>query len=429
MSNQKHLTLEERTYIEQALTQNVTFKEMGKYLSKDPTTISKEVKKHRIKKDGISVHVNYNHCSKKSDCHRKKLCETTCSKECRHCTLCNSVCSDFVDDFCQRLKFAPYTCNGCTEKYGCKLTKYYYKALPSFNKYKTVLSEARLGINMSELELCNLDKIISPLIKQGQSISHIHKTHDIPCTRATLYNYLDKNCFSVGPLDLPRKVRLKKRKKTKSAPKLTLARNGRTYEEFKKFVEDNPDLPIVEMDTVEGIKGGFVLLTMMFRSSKLMLAFLLKSKTANSVLNVFNYLENILGNDLFEKTFPIILTDNGSEFSNPLSLEFNDEGIGRTRIFFCDPTASYQKGMLEKNHEFIRYVIPKGTSMDNYSQSDISRMTNHINSLARESLNWACPYDLAKLLLGKETLKKLNLVRIPNNEIKLTTKLITQKKN
>ncbi len=181
------------------------------------------------------------------------------------------------------------------------------------------------------------------------------------------------------------------------------------------------------MDTVEGKKGGKVLLTLLFRSSRLMLAFLLPSKTQIEVEKVFNYIENILGNELFEKIFPIILTDNGTEFSAPLNLEFNSEGIGRTRIFYCNPTASYQKGMIEKNHEFIRYIIPKGISMDNFTQADITKMINHINSLARESLNWSTPYDLAKLLLGKEVLKKLNLVKIPSNEIKLTPKLL--KKN
>ena len=281
---------------------------------------------------------------------------------------------------------------------------------------------------MSELELCTLDKIISPLIKQGQSISHIHKMNDLSCSKATLYNYLDKNCFSVGPLDLPRKVKLKKRKSSKKKEiKETKARAGRTYEDFRLYLEQHPELSIVEMDTVEGKKGGKVLLTLLFRSSRLMLAFLLPSKTQIEVEKVFNYIENILGNELFEKIFPIILTDNGTEFSAPLNLEFNSEGIGRTRIFYCTPTASYQKGMIEKNHEFIRYIIPKGISMDNFTQADITKMVNHINSLARESLNWSTPYDLAKLLLGKEVLKKLNLVKIPSNEIKLTPKLL--KKN
>lgn len=181
------------------------------------------------------------------------------------------------------------------------------------------------------------------------------------------------------------------------------------------------------MDTVEGKKGGKVLLTMLFRNSKLMLAFLLEDKTRNSVLKVFNWIEGILGNDLFERTFPVILTDNGTEFSNPLSLEFNHDGIGRTRIFFCNPGASYQKGAIEKNHEFIRYVIPKGSSMDNLTQQDVDLMINHINSLTRPSLNNSTPYDLAQILLDKNVLKKLNLKKVPAKEIQLTQKLL--KKN
>lgn len=158
-----------------------------------------------------------------------------------------------------------------------------------------------------------------------------------------------------------------------------------------------------------------------------MLAFIMDDKTSNSVLKVFNWLEGILGNELFEKTFPVILTDNGSEFSNPLSLEFNNEGIGRTRIFFCDPSASYQKGAIEKNHELIRYVLPKGTSFDELTQKDITKMINHINSYSRTSLNHFTPFDLALLLLDKRVIKKLDLTKVPSNEIQLKPKLLKKK--
>lgn len=427
MSENLHLTLDERNFIEQELAKNTTFSDIAKYLGKDITTISKEVKKHRIRKEGQAIHIGFNHCARRYNCRRKNICNFNCLKNCKNCIHCNKVCPDFEDGICLRLKRAPYTCNGCKDKYGCKLTKYYYRALPSFNKYKSVLSESRQGINMTELELANLDRLISPLVKKGQSISHIYQTHDIPCSRSTLYRYLAKNCFSVGPIDLPRKVRMKKRKDKRPEAKDTKARTNRTYEDFQKYIEKHPELPIVEMDTVEGIKGGRVLLTFLFRNSRLMLAFLLYEKTQKEVLRVFNMLEYELGNELFEKTFPIILTDNGTEFGNPLSLEFNPEGIGRTRIFYCDPRASYQKGMIEKNHEFIRYVLPKGTPFERLLQTDINLMINHINSLGRESLNWSSPYDVAKLLMGKETLKKLNLVKIPTDEIQLNKKLL--KKN
>lgn len=427
MSENLHLTLDERNYIEQELMKNTNFQDIAKYLGKDPTTISKEIRKHRIKKEGQSIHVGFNHCARRYNCHRRNICSTICQKECKQCKDCNSVCPDFEDGICFRLKHAPYVCNGCSNRFNCRSTKYYYRALPSFNKYKNILSDSRQGINMTELELSNLDKLISPLIKQGQSISHIYQTHDIPCSRSTLYRYVSKNCFSVGPIDLPRKVRMKKRKERRLEPKDTNARTNRTYEDFQKYIEKHPELPIVEMDTVEGIKGGKVLLTFLFRNSRLMLAFLLYEKTQKEVFRIFNMLEYELGNELFEKTFPIILTDNGSEFGNPLSLEFNEEGIGRTRIFYCDPRASYQKGMLEKNHEFIRYVLPKGTSFDGLLQTDINLMINHINSLGRNSLNWFSPIDVAKFTLDKEVLKKLNLKKISPDQIQLNTKLL--KKN
>lgn len=427
MSENMHLTLDEREYIEHELMNNTSFADIAKYLGKDKTTISKEIKKHRIRKEGQSIHIGFNKCARRYNCHRKNICSTRCKKECKQCKDCNSVCPDFEDGICFRLKHSPYVCNGCSNRFNCRSTKYYYRALPSFNKYKNILSESRQGINMTELELSNLDKLISPLIKKGQSISHIYQTHDNPCSRSTLYRYLSKNCFSVGPIDLPRKVRMKKRREKRIEPKYTKAMTNRTYEDFQKYIELHTELPIVEMDTVEGVKGGRVLLTFLFRNSRLMLAFILYEKTQKEVLRVFNMLEYELGNELFEKTFPIILTDNGAEFGNLLSLEFNEEGIGRTRIFYCNPRASYQKVMLEKNHEFIRYVLPKGTPFERLLQTDINLMINHINSLGRASLNWFSPIDVAKFTLDKEVIKKLNLVKISPDKIHLNTKLL--KKN
>lgn len=428
-TNQKHLTLEDRNYIEQALNQGMTFKEIGKFLSKDPTTISKEIKKHRIRKEPSSYIGCVNVCKNKYTCKKKNVCGRNCNTICsRNCSKCNRYCQDFQEEICNSLIRAPFVCNSCPTKAPCRLVKYYYRALSAHNQYENTLSVSRQGIHLSDEELCDLDNIVSPLLKNGQTIAHIYKTQNLKCSKSTLYNYIDQNKLSARNIDLPRRVRYPKRRKTKrTPPKDTSIRKGRTYEDFQKYLLENPDTQVIEMDTVEGKKGSKVLLTMLFRNTKLMLAFILEDKTANSVLKVFNWIEAILGNTLFEKTFPVILTDNGSEFSNPLSLEFNEEGIGRTRIFFCNPGASYQKGAIEKNHEFIRYVIPKGTSMDNYTQSDITKMINHINSLTRPSLNNATPYDLAQILLDKEVLKKLNLKKVPANEIQLKKSLL--KKN
>lgn len=425
-TKQKHLTLDERVCIEQGLNINLSLKDIALKIKKDPTTISKEIKKHRIKKSASTYNGN-NICSLSRTCTVRNACGMLCNnKLCKNCSFCNERCSNFTPLKCNRIFRFPYTCNGCPKKTSCRFEKYYYRALNSFNEYKTSLSESRQGISISQEDLANLDSIVSPLIKQGQSIAHIYHTQHIDCSKASLYNYIEKNYLSVGNLDLPRKVRFKLRKKHKEHKDTTIRKN-RTYEDLQKYIENYPDISIVEMDTVEGIKGGKVLLTLFFRNCKLMLAFLLDNKTVECVSRIFDDMEILLGNDTFQQIFPVILTDNGSEFSNPLKLEFNSNGIGRTRIFYCNPSASYQKGGIEKNHEFIRYVIPKGTSLNNYTQEDINLMLNHINSLGRKSINWSNPYELSELLLGKGILKKLNLTKVPASEIKLTPKLLMKK--
>lgn len=110
-----------------------------------------------------------------------------------------------------------------------------------------------------------------------------------------------------------------------------------------------------------------------------------------------------------------------------MSLEFNGDGVGRTKIFYCNPRASYQKEMLEKNHEFIRYVLPKGTSFDKLLQTDIDLIINHINSLSRESLNWFTPIDVAKFTLDKNVIKKLNLKKNSTQRDSTYTKTTKEK--
>lgn len=420
--NHKHLTLDQRNLIEQGLNQDLTLIEIANSIEKDPRTISKEIRKHMIKKNR-SFYNGSNTCKKISSCKITSLCGSFCTKSCKTCGICNSKCLEYEPLICKRLTRFPYVCNACHKKSSCRLDKFYYRALIAFKSYKSDLSTCREGISLNELELAKLDSLISPQVLNGKSIASIHKNLSTDCSLSSLYNYIEKGYLSVRNIDLPRKVKFRKRKK-RCTPKNTKARQNRTYDNFKEYLKNFPDVQIVEMDTVEGVKGGKVLLTFFLRNCKLMLAFLLNEKTTEAVKEVFDTLENLIGHDLFSKIFEVVLTDNGSEFSDPLSLEFNSEGIGRTRIFYCNPASAYQKGSIEKNHEFIRYVIPKGTSLDNLSQHQIDVMMNNINNYNRESLNWNTPYALAELILGKETLKKLNFSYIPFEEVKLTKKIL-----
>jgi len=234
------------------------------------------------------------------------------------------------------------------------------------------------------------------------------------------------NLLSAHTLDMPRVCRIKPRKTKPVQHKVDSGcRIGRSYQEFQTFVE-NSGRAVVEMDSVIGRVGGKVLLTMMFKNCDFMIAFIRERNTSQSVIDCFNSMFDELGNDKFKSLFPIILCDNGSEFSNPKALEFDAQGARRTNIFYCDPYASFQKPSVELNHEFIRRILPKGSSFDNLVQDDINLMMSHINSYSREKLNEMSPHDMFCFLYGASVLDKLGQRNIPHNEIILKPSLLKE---
>lgn len=153
--------------------------------------------------------------------------------------------------------------------------------------------------------------------------------------------------------------------------------------------------------------------------AELMLAFLRDHNDSQSVIDIFERLYLELRADRFCELFKICLADNGTEFSNPKALEYDRQGCLRTRMFYCDPGAPYQKGSAERNHEFIRAFIPKGTDFEKYTQADIGLMMDHINSYCRESLGNKSPYDMFAFLYGAEFLPLLGCHKIPPQEVTL----------
>jgi len=178
------------------------------------------------------------------------------------------------------------------------------------------------------------------------------------------------------------------------------------------------------MDSVIGRVGGKVLLTLMFPSCDFMLAFIRDRNTSQSVIDKFDYMHTLLGDKKFKKLFPVLLGDNGSEFSNPKKIEFDAKGKRRTSVYYCDPYASYQKPNVESNHVFIRRILPKGTSFDNLTQADINLMMSHINSYSREIMNDKSPFEMFEFLYGYDIIETLGLSIIPSNEIILKPKLL-----
>lgn len=423
-----------RVVIEKGLDASKTLSSIAFELGKDPTTIAKEIKKHRVFQEHNKFNEPPFRCALAKDCHHKNVCssEVFCKRECKRCPKCHNFCKDYTpfNYHCPKTDKAPYVCNGCPKRCHCRLDKYYYRAIPAQREYKTVLVESRAGINISEDDLAVLDATVSPLVKNGQSIYMILQNHpEITQCEKTLYNYIDSGALSAGNLDLPRKVKYKLRKSHVSEIDDTGIFEGRSYKDYEKYIKQYPDTKTTEMDTVVGPEGSRkVLLTLHFCAPDFMMAFLLDSKESVGVEKTFDRINRAIGTHLFSKTMPLILTDRGGEFKHPDTLECGIDNILRTNIYYCDPMASWQKPHCEKNHEYIRKICPKTTStFDRLVQEDVNLMMSHINSSCRESLGGLTPFALAKLMLPKELLDFFGLKEIPADEVMLTPALLKGK--
>ena len=142
--------------------------------------------------------------------------------------------------------------------------------------------------------------------------------------------------------------------------------------------------------------------------------YLLPYKRTEYVIEIFHHIKQKLGDEEFKRLFEVILTDNGTEFSDPDSIEFSfATGEKLCSVFYCDPNCSWQKGSLEKNHEYIRYVLPKGTSFAGLTQEDCNLLASHINAVPRVSLNNLSPYEYAYSFIGQKNMDKFNISRVP----------------
>ncbi len=272
------------------------------------------------------------------------------------------------------------------------------------------------------------------MIHKQHSVNHVFISHSdiLNFSKSTFYKYIDLGILNVRNIDLQRKVRFRINKeystiqsREKCNPKIKV---GRFYTDFKDYMEYNPNASIVEMDTVIGTsggKGGKCFLTLLFRQYNFMLIYLLPYKQSKYVTETFNFIKKLIGIDEFKRLFEVILTDNGSEFSDPESIEFDmNTGEKVSSIFYCDPSCSWQKGSIEKNHEYIRYILPKGSSFAGLTQDDCYLIASHINSTPRISLNNHSPYESALLFLGQDNINKFNIKKIDNDDIDLSIRLL-----
>ena len=387
MTKHKHLTLSDRNDIQLGLERGETFKAIGQSILKDPTTVSKEVKRNRQIRDSTSNNLP-----------------------------------------CPLLDKAPFVCNGCPKRrQNCGYKKIFYLAKQAQKQYEQTLVESREGTPLNSKTFWDMDKVISDGVKKGQHIYHILKTHNLDVSSSTVYRHIRKGYLSIAPIDLARAVKFKERRKSKlpSIPKE--AKKGRSYEDFQNYLALNQLDSWLEMDTVMGRMGGKVLLTFNLSFCNFIFARLLDNKTALEVTKHLYDIKNTLhqaDKDFFQ-LFPVILTDNGGEFARVDDIEMDVRG--ESKLFFCDPNRSDQKGRIEKNHTLIRDILPKGTSFDNLTQEDINLVCSHVNSVKRAALNGKSAYELFAFTYGEEIPKLLGISKIPAEDVCQSSKLLQHK--
>jgi len=354
----KHLTSDERTEIQECLAKGMTFKDIGKRIGKDQTTISKEVKRH------IKVHTN-----------------------------------SFVtrQDNCPKLLKAPFVCNGCQNRSRscCHYPRQIYEAGSAQSDYKTLLREAREGIALNKETFYHTEEVLSNAVRRGQHIYHAIEANHLNVSVPTVYRHIHKGYYSIANIDLPRVVKFKPRHPhyTERIPKCV--KNGRTYAEFQAYCEDNGIDTYVELDTVIGNLGGKVIMTIHFTAFNFMFGILLENKTAGEVALKFHVLKESLKKCgfSFPEILPLILTDNGGEFSCVNDIEENENGES-SKLFFCEPCMPSEKPRIEKNHTMFRDIVPKGSSFDSFTQDTVNTIFSHVNAVKRKNFNGKSAYDL-----------------------------------
>ena len=416
-----HLTLEERRIILKGITNGSTKAAIAQTIGKDKSTIGKEIKAHRV-------------LVKK--CHMPLECSAY--RKCTFDRQCTPDCPDYVPFRCTRRDRSPGACNGCPNRSKCRFDKYEYNPEKAQSEYRETLTDSRAGVNLTSSEAKAMADIIGPLLRKGLSPYQILLAHpELGICEKTIYNYIESGVFhevaGITALDLRRQVSRKLPKPKAATYKKRQDRRylqGRTYRDYRAYLAENPDAFVTQMDTVynDETHGPFIQ-TFKFVKAGLLFALLQEEKTSSAMLSGVNLLEEVLGPQLFRNYVHVLLTDRGSEFSAAQAMETAADGSRRTRVFFCDPMQSGQKGTLENNHVELRYILPKQTDLRGLGldgQDALNLVLSHVNSAPVQSLGGKCPLELTAFLYPDlyEKLLAFGIRKVGNDSIILKPYLL-----
>jgi len=413
--DQSHMTLSDRETIEKGISNGSTKTAIAKCIGKDATTVAKEIRRHRELKPRNTFNTPNN-------CINRNLCGN-CFKNSKNC-------EKYEAPKCKRRDKSPGACNNCPKGSSCKLDKYFYRAKDAQKTYKYDLRDSREGANLTNLEAKELAGILKPLLDKKQSIYQIKHNHpEIKQSQRTLYTYIDNEVFKAFGIDyfslkekVQRKIPKDKYKKRKEPVNYT----NRKYEDYLKFMEENPSANVIQMDTVYNHPSGPYIQTLKFKKEVVQIGFIHDTSDNESMSATFDYIEELFNTEWFCENIPVILTDRDSAFIKWELFEFSKiTGEQRCQIFYCDPMQSSQKADCEVNHNYVRDIIDNDMDLTNITNEDLELVFSHINSTPRKSLNGETPYELAKFLhKNDEFLEKLKIKKIDQDEVTLCPDLL-----
>lgn len=433
----KHLSRENREVIEAGIRSRDSARAIAKRIDASPSTVTREAKAHRTVKEKKASPADKASakCALYATCQASGTACAGCPTKFTNCKRCKTrrcwlSCPDFELRMCEETEKWPYVCpEGCPRRGWCGLPKCSYDAGDAHEAYRGTLSSSRSGICCTQEELDDMNAIVVPLAKQGQSFEAIWAEHagELPVCVRSAYKYQALSAVGITSLDMPRKARLLPRKRPDSggAKRERVDRAGRTYDDFNELpVEDKAR--VVQGDSVEGFEWNASDILSLHLVAHAFQVYLKKAVKASPapVVAWLDAIERELGSPgAFEEVFGILLVDRGAEFDDWEGMERSClvPGERRCRVFYCDEMNSNQKAQAERNHERLRRILPKGRSdFDKLSVWDVAVCCSHVNSypLARKSGTFR-PIEAAAAVVPRSLLDALGIERVPADEVTL----------
>lgn len=432
------LTVDQREVISHGIHGSWSARKIASAIGVSPSTVTREVKANRtVTERGRRAAARLSvRCARYRDCGRVGTACPGCSSSrtrCRQCRTrdCTLSCPDYERRMCPETERWPYVCPpACPRRARCSYPKCSYDAARAEAAHRARLSESRAGVAVSEEELARMVAVVAPLLRRGQSFEAIWAEHggELPVGVRTAYKYQAAGVFGVTDLELPRKVRMRPRRKAARKGRDRVDRAGRTHADFLA-------LPLAEQaravqaDSVCGYeRNRRDLLSLHLVATGLHLYLLKDRGSPGATVRALDGLERALGScGAFEAVFGVVLADRGVEFDDWEGMERSclEEGARRCRVFYCDPMESNQKAQCERDHSELRRILPKGRSdFDALTPWDVAVAASHVNSYPRPGRGGRCPLELSAGIVPASLLEELGVERVPPDEVTLRPALI-----